>query len=49
MKKMICTVRVALLGFSRGHKWRRVYVPSVGGRGAPAEVCTRCGESGWSV
>lgn len=44
---IICKVRVALLGYDRGHRWQPVYedrrAVSV------AMVCTRCRENGWLI
>lgn len=46
MNETLCKIRVALLGFGKGHKWRTI---GYSGGVSQCMVCIRCGENGWKL
>lgn len=45
--KIICKIRVFLLGYDRGHAWRPVLESTQAA--SVCQVCIRCTENGWLI
>ena len=44
--KLLCRLRVTLLGYQRGHRWQPVLDT---GKASVCLVCLRCRENGWLI